>query len=204
MNVVALNGSYRKKGNTSHMVESVLRGCREAGAETNHILLLEKNIKPCRGCMSCFEDRENIIGKCVQKDDMRKLLEEVISADALISACPIYWGSLSAPMVAFMHRMTPLAYDRALDGGIKGVPVYKLSPEKPGMFVTSMVAPFPINYFYQSYRSFYGFHKNILRLAGYKTKFVLNEGGSEMGVPIPERERLKEKAFSLGQKLVGG
>jgi multimeric flavodoxin WrbA len=202
--IVALNGSYRKRGNTHRMVEEVLKGCRKAGAKTEHVVLMEKNIKPCLGCLKCAKYKNETIGRCVQKDDMRGLLEKIVSADALVVACPIYWGNMSAHMVKFLHRMSPLAYDKALDGGMAGVPVYKLRPERPGMYITSMIAPFPFNRVMGFYRNFYKMLKLILRLAGFKTEYVLNVGGSEGKTPIPMREGMKKKAFELGRRLAGG
>ena len=202
--IIALNGSYRKKGNTYHMVEEVLNGCKDAGAKTEHIMLMDENINACLGCSKCFVFKDEIIGKCVQKDGTRELLKKIIDADALIVACPIYWGNISSHMTKLMHRMIALTYDKGLDGGLKGVPVYKLKQTKPGMFVTSMVAPFPINYLMGGYRHFYGFLKNILKICGYKSTYVLNVGGSEGKTPIPEREKMKKKAFKLGVKLAGG
>lgn len=201
--IVALNGSYKKRGNTYRMVEEVLKGCKEAGAKTEHISLMGKNIKTCLGCMKCSKYKDEIIGRCLQKDDMRGLLEKIVSADALIVACPIYWGNMSAHMVKFLHRMTPLAYDKGLDGGMAGIPVYKLKPTKPGMYITSMVAPFPINRIIGVYRNFYKMLKLILKLAGFKTEYILNVGGSEGKTPIPMREGMKMKAFALGLKLAG-
>lgn len=201
--IVALNGSYRRKGNTNRMVEEVLKGCREAGAKTEHIFLMEKEIRACLGCMKCSKYRDETIGRCVQKDDMRGLLEKIVSADALIVACPVYWGNMSAHMVKFMHRMSPLAYDKALDGGMKGVPVYKLKPAKPGMYITSMIAPFPINLVMSVYRNFYKMLRLVLRLAGFKADYALNVGGSEGKRPISSRKDMKRKARALGLKLAG-
>ncbi|GEM_PF-386163 len=201
--IVALNGSYRRRGNTNRMVEEVLKGCREAGAKTEHIFLMEKDIRACLGCMKCSKYKEETIGRCVQKDDMRGLLEKIVSADALIVACPVYWGNMSAHMVKFLHRMSPLAYDKSLDGGMKGIPVYKLKPTKPGMYITSMIAPFPINRIMGVYRNFYKMLRLVLRLAGFKADCVLNVGGSEGKTPIPNREGMKRRAYRLGLKLAG-
>ena len=201
MKIIAINGSYRKTGNTYHMVEKVLLGCRDAGGETEHIILLEKDIKPCLGCLKCFYSKDEPIGECVQKDDMRGILESIIGADAMIVACPIYFGNMSSVMVKFLHRMGPLTYDKAIDGGLKGVPVYKNRDKKPGMYITSMIAPFPINHLFSTYRAFYKHLKNILKLSGYRTKYALVEGGAEMKVPIPEREKFNKKAFSIGSVL---
>ena len=186
------------------MVEEVLKGCKDAGAKTEHIMVMDENLKDCLGCMKCFAYKDEIIGKCVHKDGIRELLKKIIDADALIVACPIYWANMSSHLTKLMHRMTALTYDKALDGGMKGAVVYKLKQTKPGMFVTSMIVPFPLNYIMGEYRKFYGFLKNILKLSGFKSTYVLNVGGSAGKTPIPERDKIKKKAFELGLKLAAG
>ncbi|MBN1572159.1 MAG: flavodoxin family protein [Deltaproteobacteria bacterium] len=201
--IVSLNSSYRRKGNTNRMVEEVLKGCREAGTKTDHIFLMEKDIKACLGCLKFSKYNEETFGRCVQKDDMRGLLKKVVFADGLIVACLVYCGNMNAHMVKFMHRMSPLAYDKSLDGGMVGIPVYKLKPTKPGMYITSMIAPFPLNRVMGVYRNFYKMLRLVLRLAGFKADYVLNVGGSEEKTSIPNREEMKSKAFKLCMKLAG-
>jgi multimeric flavodoxin WrbA len=45
MNILALNGSPRRKGNTSHFVSEFFRGAREAGACTEERRAEELNRK---------------------------------------------------------------------------------------------------------------------------------------------------------------
>ena len=51
MKILAINGSPRKTWNTAQMLESALAGCRDAGAETKLVHLIDLNFK---GCISCF------------------------------------------------------------------------------------------------------------------------------------------------------
>jgi NAD(P)H-dependent FMN reductase len=200
MNLIAINGSYRKKGNTTAMIEGVLKGYRDAGGQARHIMLIDHNIKTCLGCTHCFNEKDAVIGTCVHTDDMKSIIESILSADALIVGSPVYWGNVSSVMANFIHRLTPLGYDKSLDGGFKGVPVLKLKPVKPGAIVSSSIAPFPINLF-PAYRVVYGFLKHVLTVTGYRSSFALRVGGAYLGTPIPERTSVRERAFRIGRGL---
>ena len=108
MNLIAINGSYRKKGNTTAMIEGVLKGYRDAGGQARHIMLIDHNIKTCLGCTHCFYEKDAVIGTCVHTDDMKSIIESILSADALIVGSPVYWGNVSSVMANFIHRLTPL------------------------------------------------------------------------------------------------
>lgn len=102
--IIAINGSPRRKCNTAELLESALRGAKDAGAETELVQLYGLNFK---GCISCFyckrKDKEH--GTCAMKDDLTPVLERVKEADALIFGSPIYFMNLSAGMIAFMERL---------------------------------------------------------------------------------------------------
>ncbi len=67
MRLLGICGSPRK-GNTEWMLARVLESAREAGAETELVLLRQKDIKLCRGCLTCEVGRNRKPGECVIKD----------------------------------------------------------------------------------------------------------------------------------------
>ena len=82
MRIAAFNGSPRgKKGNTQVLVEAFLEGARDAGAEAECVHLVEKRIKPCNACLSCWVKTP---GRCAQNDDMAPLLDQVIGSDVVV------------------------------------------------------------------------------------------------------------------------
>lgn len=202
MEILIINGSYRERGNTRALIDMVKRGLEGNGNRVSEIFLTEKNIRHYRGCMSCFDQKDAPIGDCVITDDVREILERMIAADALVVACPIYWGTMSAPLTVLAHRMTPLTYDKALDGGFKGVPVPKHMPKKPGMYITSSIAPTFLFTLAREYRCFRKRLSEILRISGYRPSHKLMVGGSMMGAPIEEREKTARKAERMGRQLV--
>ena len=85
------------------MVGALLKGAQEAGAETVHIFLAEKEIKYCKGCHSCWTETP---GQCVIHDDMAEVLTRVAGADVIVLASPLYLNNVSGTLKVFMDRLT--------------------------------------------------------------------------------------------------
>ncbi len=106
MKILAINGSPRgEKGNTEVILKPFLKGCEEAGAETEIVYLKDKTIKHCSGCFSCWSKTP---GKCIHKDDMEELLNKILQADIMVYATPLYYYTVTGIMKDFMDRMLPL------------------------------------------------------------------------------------------------
>ena len=114
MHILAFNGSPRKNGNTTKLIQTVLEGAASAGAETTEVNLHRINMKGCAGCLSC---REKTPGVCAQKDDLSPYLEAIKTCDGLILGCPIYMYRLSGQMKLFLDRGYSLYMDRPGGGG---------------------------------------------------------------------------------------
>ena len=93
MKILILNGSPHRDGATSDMADALKRGAEEAGHEVVSYNVAHMNI---RGCMACEYCREKEKGICCQKDDMQILCPEILSADMIVFASPIYYFTLSA------------------------------------------------------------------------------------------------------------
>lgn len=74
----------------------------DAGTQVDVAILAEKQIAPCRGCYAC----QHVSGRygCVQHDDMDAIVPQILAADCLIFATPIYSWYCTAPMKALMDR----------------------------------------------------------------------------------------------------
>ena len=69
MQVVAINGSARKMGNTSLLIQAVFEPLQEAGVSCELIELAGKNIRGCTACGKCTTKAD---GKCWgRRDDGR-------------------------------------------------------------------------------------------------------------------------------------
>jgi multimeric flavodoxin WrbA len=101
MKIVVLNGSPHYNGPTSDMVRAFSEGAYQAGHQVNVIDVAHKNIK---GCMACEYCRKQEKGICIQKDDMQAIYPEILQADMVVFASPIYYFSLSCQLQAAIHR----------------------------------------------------------------------------------------------------
>jgi len=100
MNIVGFVASPRKGGNTSYVVEKILEGAKEAGAETQIWYSSETEVRPCKGCLGCVKS-----GKCVIDDDMQEIYRSLKQADALVLGSPVYMGQMTAQAKTFMDRL---------------------------------------------------------------------------------------------------
>jgi len=101
MKVVAFNGSPRKEGNTSLSIKTVFEELEKEGLETELVQLGGANIRGCRACYKCFENK-NL--KCIQKDDLNGFIEKMIGADGIIIGSPTYFANVSTEVKALIDR----------------------------------------------------------------------------------------------------
>ena len=107
MKVTVFNGSPRGRKSNSHLiVEPLLEGAREAGAQTEEIFLIEHDIKYCRGCFVCWGKTP---GTCAIKDDMAGLLNLFLESDYAGMATPVYNMYMTGLLKNFTDRFLPLA-----------------------------------------------------------------------------------------------
>ncbi len=99
MKVIGIAGSPRRNANSTFLLEEALRGAREEGADTELILIREKEIKPCEACWSCQKT-----GRCRIEDDLQEIMEKLEAADGIILASPTHVGNISSICQAFLER----------------------------------------------------------------------------------------------------
>lgn len=118
MDIVAFNGSPRRKGNTSLLLNELMRGIREAGGLVEEIIAREVNIKPCRGCLKC-----NLIKRCAMKgDDWGELSGKILNADVLVFASPVYFHQLPGPLKNILDRFRSFMHVRITEDGLDHTP----------------------------------------------------------------------------------
>ena len=105
MNILAFNGSPRKKWNTGTLLENALEGARSKGAQGEMIHLYGVDFRGCTSCFECKKIGGKSYGRCAMKDGLTPILEKAAAADALILGSPVYFGAETGEMRSFMERL---------------------------------------------------------------------------------------------------
>ena len=103
MFVLGLQGSPRKKGNTSILLSTFLTQAEKLGANTGYLDVPEKNITPCIECGTCGRK-----GFCPIEDDMQEIYPQLRRADIIVMATPVFFYGPTAQMKALIDRSQAL------------------------------------------------------------------------------------------------
>ncbi len=101
MKITVLNGSPRV-GNTAAMVEAFAEGAKAAGHEVEVLHVGKMKINGCLACEYCHGKGE---GKCIQKDDMAKVMPAYMESDMIVAASPIYYSAPTSQLQAAVQRI---------------------------------------------------------------------------------------------------
>jgi len=115
---VGIVGSPRKNGNTEILTQHTLKAIEEEGLDTELIRLAGLDIRPCDACR-VFQDEE----RCPIDDDLFPLYTRIKEAEAIILASPVYFGSATALLKAFMERTGYMGGRRRVFAGKVGGPL---------------------------------------------------------------------------------
>ena len=113
MKIIALQGSPRIGGNCDVLMDEMIKGAEENGHEVVKYYLEEENIAACIACMFCAENPD-----CVREDDGNKIINELVAADGVIFATPIYYGQMSGQAKTIIDRFYAVGQnpDKSLGG----------------------------------------------------------------------------------------
>ncbi|MDC7234795.1 MAG: flavodoxin family protein [Spirochaetales bacterium] len=112
MNILAINGSPRKKGNTEILLRTIMESVPGEGHSFDLISPSYMKISPCIACDACKKGNH----LCVLKDDMQSVYEKLDAADVIIFGTPIYWFGPSAQIKTVIDRLRPYADNHKLTG----------------------------------------------------------------------------------------
>lgn len=105
MKILAINGSPRKKWNTTALLEKALEGAASLGAETELIHLYDLDFKGCTSCFACKLKGGKSYGKCAMNDELTPVLAKLDNIDAFLLGSPIYFGTVTGEMRSSMERL---------------------------------------------------------------------------------------------------
>ena len=211
--IVAINCSPRATWNTATLVWEAARGAEEQGAEVKVIDLYK--LEKFTGCVSCFGCKlpENL-GKCICKDGLYAVLEEIRNADGLIIGSPNYLGDMTAGFRALFERLIfqSLTYKTEVRSyNQKQIPVLMIMTSNASEDFYSQIGYDAMLQRYQgSFSTFVGptrilISSNTLQVKDYRrynwTMFNPEHKKERHETVFPED---KKKAFALGEQMVRG
>jgi len=185
MKVMGFIASPRKEGNTAWIVNKILEGAKEEGAETQSWYFSDLDIKPCRGCFGCHKGDHG----CVINDDMQKLYKALEHADALVLGSPIYMGQMSAQAKIFTDRLFARFSPRYS-------PHFKEAAEKKLILVFNQGNPDS-----SLFQSYIDYTKHIFQLLEFDVKEAPVVAGMR-NEPAHERKDLDIAMKAIGSSLV--
>ena len=126
--IAAIFGSPRRKGNTSTLLKHSIAGARDAGAKVTEIVLRDLKMSPCLEIYGCKDT-----GKCVIKDDFENIETLLHSTDGLMLASPIFFYAVSAHTKILMDRCNSLWVKKYW---IEKKPFGQKSYSRKGLFIS--------------------------------------------------------------------
>jgi multimeric flavodoxin WrbA len=103
MNVIAINGSPNKEGNTFHALNKVGEQLKQQGLEFKILHIGNKTVRGCIGCGKC---RQNQNEKCVFDNDIvNESIGLMKNADGIILGAPVHYSGLPGTMKSFLDRV---------------------------------------------------------------------------------------------------
>lgn len=102
MNVMLVNGSPHKEGNTYLALTQIAETLKEEGVYPEIFWIGRAPISGCQGCRACR--RPGHSGHCVIDDVVNEFLRLSPSFDGFISGTPVHWAGASGALTSFMDR----------------------------------------------------------------------------------------------------
>lgn len=101
MNALIVNCSPVRNGATAEIAAIAAESLKDR-FEVRSICIDDFSFGFCRGCRTCHST-----AKCVQSDDVDKIVDHLDWADIILSVSPSYWADVPAQFKAFIDRCTP-------------------------------------------------------------------------------------------------
>lgn len=216
MNIVVINASPRKRGNTAQLCKKVVEGAIDEGADVEYIDLYSYDFKGCMSCFACHLKKNLKNPLCYWRDDLKEILKTCLNADAIVLGTPIYYGSISSSAQAFLERLLFAADTYLLDE--EGNRISKIKREVKTAMIYTMNVPKEMDYFNgeDQLAIMRGYLTAIFgeceALYAYDTKQFRQYSAYVNNMFDPEHKKEMEKtqfpkdlerAYELGQRLCG-
>ncbi len=177
MKIVVLIGSPNKNGSTNLIAKEFEKGMLEAGHQVVVLDVAHLNVEVCNGCVACGYN-----GPCVRKDDMEMIKKEILSADMLVFATPLYYYGMSAQLKKVVDRFC------AFNGSLQS------------KHMKSALLAVAWNSDSWTFEALVSHYKILVRYLNFKDQgMILGRGCGTLGMTA--RSVYMNKAYELGKSL---
>lgn len=188
MKALGILAGPRKGQVTDHLLDEVLRGLRDKGAQVKKICLYDLKIGPCLGCRRCKDTQV-----CVISDDFKQVADELINSDIVAFASPVYVSNVTSVAKAFFDRSISLA--KMTNFGPKWL---HQNPKKV-VLITACFAPFPFSHIFGVVPGSLNAMKMFFTLTKAKIKSIAATGMWDYDGK--KAKRALDKAYRMGAGL---
>lgn len=100
MKVLLINGSPKKDGNTSAVLNEMVKVFEDEGVETEIVHVGGMDVPGCLACGACMKT-----GKCVQDDIVNEISDKLSACDGLVVGSPVYYASPNGTVLSLLDRL---------------------------------------------------------------------------------------------------
>ncbi len=116
--ILAFAGSPRARGNSTILLENLMRGAQQNGAPCEVIDPQAIAVDHCRGCLRC-----NVLKRCsLNNDDWGVLSTKILESDIVVFASPVYFHHLSASLKKIIERFRSFLHVQITPDGLQHTP----------------------------------------------------------------------------------
>ena len=107
--ILVLAGSPRANGNTLTLVKAFTKTAESNGHTVKVYDTTKMNVTGCRACDACFRNGN----ACVFDEGFNKIASDVMDADVVVFAAPVYFYSFPSQLKAVIDKMYSLTTQKA-------------------------------------------------------------------------------------------
>ena len=102
--VVVISSSPRKGMNSDTLCDEFVRGASDGGNDAVKYFLEDIEFSSCKACYRCKTPEM----KCFQDDGIAEILDDMMAADVIVYATPVYYYEMCGTLKMFFDRCYPI------------------------------------------------------------------------------------------------
>lgn len=199
MKTLVINAGPKRKDVNAQLAKSALKGAESVGSDVEYVDLYKLDFSGCRVCLICKNDEE--VCRCFWRDDLSSVIDEILDADSLLIAVPIFFSQPASHYMALLERLIYCIVSYKTGNKFKG-------KVNVGLFYT---INYPKDYFEKSVRPHIKQSEDLLKMLNGKVvietfsniskNFASNVSSEELKVKEGEFARDLDTVFEIGANL---